>query len=83
MFKNICKNIKTYKFSYAKNIEILVQFFKKILRTLKVLKFQKPKNIGSLTWILKIECNLTKCEYWLWAELKVFLNPEDYTPPAL
>ena len=24
MFKNICKNIKTYKFSYTKNIELLV-----------------------------------------------------------
>ena len=35
MFKNISKNIKPYKFSYAKNIEILVQFSKKILRTLK------------------------------------------------
>ena len=31
MFKNMSKNIKPYKFSYAKNIEILVKFFKKIL----------------------------------------------------
>ena len=55
MFKNICKNIKTYKFSYAKNIEILVQFSKKILRTLKVLKFQKSKNIGSRILLVLIK----------------------------
>ena len=54
MFKNISKNIKPYKFSYAKNIELLVLFFKKILRTLKMLQFQKPKNIGCLTSILLV-----------------------------
>ena len=55
MFKNICKNIKTYKFSYAKSIEILVRFSKKILRTLKVLKFQKSKNIGSRILLVLIK----------------------------
>ena len=61
MFKNICKNIKPYKFSNAKNIELLVYFYKKILRTWKMLKFQKPKNIGSLTWILLVLIKKKEC----------------------
>ena len=61
MFKNISKNIKPYKFSYAKNIELLVYFFKKILRTLKMLQFQKPKNIGSLTSILLVLIKEKEC----------------------
>ena len=62
MFKNIYKNIKPYKFSNAKNIELLVYFYKKILRTWKMLKFQKLKGIANRTWILlvliKKECRL-------------------------
>ena len=71
MFKNVCKNIKTYKFSYAKNIEILVQFSKKILRTLKVLKFQISKNVGSRilqSW--KVEAQSLKVEAKTWKFVK-------------
>ena len=66
MFKNICKNIKPYKFSNAKNIELLVYFYKKILRTWKMLKFQKPKNIGSLTWILLVLIKKKECSPLIW-----------------
>ena len=63
MFKNICKNIKPYKFFHAKNIKLLVWFYKKIIRTLKRLKFQKSKNIGSLTWISLVRIKKKECSW--------------------
>ena len=52
--KNIFKNVKPFKFCYAKSIELLILFYTKIFRKQKTLKFIKSKKIGSLNLILLV-----------------------------